>query len=416
MNTLTARSPISIPRQKIKCDEPNFELSDQMHSLCLIPHKDAHSEILKGIHAITQRFHGLRDYEIETILQKIERTFSLPYSQRYVRISQSKQLPRTIYFDCKEKIAYVFLKTKGKLPVADGGFKRGTHVLRILWEGWKVEKAFQLVSHDRKENSAITNQKPLYVRLYNEFEKNGAYGDLIKELLPCHAHFIYDKTKKETNDHIYKVCSIFPYCTTTLTHTHDASPEEKLSYLRDIAYGLKLLHEAGIVHGDIKFENILIHQEKAKLADFDFAFFNCEKEQPLWAAKSYGTREYSAPELLLETTKRKYLPKVDIYALGIIACQIGYEQSPPWCEHIRNWRTTGNSQYLDEAISSQQSMIQLAAIAREDLPTSTTASECIGNLSGLMLHPTPKKRLSAHEVFEKIEYFNEYQPQPQYQQ
>jgi serine/threonine protein kinase len=75
-----------------------------------------------------------------------------------------------------------------------------------------------------------------------------------------------------------------------------------------IADGLKAADEIGLIHGDIKPENILFDEKmQAKLVDFGIASFG-EAEEGIW-----GTPYYIAPEKL---QRQKPDARTDIYSLG----------------------------------------------------------------------------------------------------
>lgn len=90
------------------------------------------------------------------------------------------------------------------------------------------------------------------------------------------------------------------------------STQAKLELSLDIAFGLYAIHQNGIVHGDVKSENILIfqHDEReyvAKVADFGFAMLS----ERTCAVRPQGTFPWQAPEVL----SRQYLSTGDM-ALG----------------------------------------------------------------------------------------------------
>jgi serine/threonine protein kinase len=95
-----------------------------------------------------------------------------------------------------------------------------------------------------------------------------------------------------------------------------------------IAQGLGYLHSQGIVHGDVKEENILIDYKNnrhiAKLCDFGHAKRTKRNRLDM---KFYGTRDCSAPELLpnlraVENDEEPELSfygyKQDVWALGLV--------------------------------------------------------------------------------------------------
>lgn len=89
-------------------------------------------------------------------------------------------------------------------------------------------------------------------------------------------------------------------------------PATALNLGAQIAQGLKAAAEQGLVHGDVKPENILINAEReAKLADFGIAALAGAKA----AANNevWGTPYYIAPETL---RKQKVDLRADIYSLG----------------------------------------------------------------------------------------------------
>lgn len=81
---------------------------------------------------------------------------------------------------------------------------------------------------------------------------------------------------------------------------------------RQVALGLKAASEQGLVHGDVKPENILINEShEAKLADFGIAALmggHAAASNEVW-----GTPYYIAPETL---RKQKVDLRADIYSLG----------------------------------------------------------------------------------------------------
>ena len=89
-----------------------------------------------------------------------------------------------------------------------------------------------------------------------------------------------------------------------------------LAIARQIAQGLDDIHNRGIVHRDIKSQNIMITPlDEAKIIDFGIA--KGEGDANLTATSHFaGTLYYAPPEQILEAVNVDH--RADIYALGIV--------------------------------------------------------------------------------------------------
>ncbi len=90
--------------------------------------------------------------------------------------------------------------------------------------------------------------------------------------------------------------------------------------MSNLLNGLSYLHNLGVVHRDIKLENIMIglgnHLISPKLIDFGLSIVLCPGET---TKDICGTLAYCSPEIVKKTF---YDSKTDIWSLGIVAFSI----------------------------------------------------------------------------------------------
>ncbi|TFK23289.1 Pkinase-domain-containing protein [Coprinopsis marcescibilis] len=92
------------------------------------------------------------------------------------------------------------------------------------------------------------------------------------------------------------------------------SEEETKVLFGQLCLAVAYLHETGIVHRDLKLENVLLDERcRVKLGDFGFTR---EYERGTFMETFCGTTGYAAPEML--QGKKYQGPEVDVWSLGVI--------------------------------------------------------------------------------------------------
>jgi serine/threonine protein kinase len=95
------------------------------------------------------------------------------------------------------------------------------------------------------------------------------------------------------------------------------TPAEAIEWIQTLATCLRVIHKRGIVHHDIKPDNIVFSQNGTiKIADFGVA------------NKDIGTRAYMSPEAFSWDVDCTKDPRIDIYALGVTLMELLSKQNP----------------------------------------------------------------------------------------
>ena len=137
----------------------------------------------------------------------------------------------------------------------------------------------------------ITNGEPV-IQYYETFETNNEFL-IIMDYMP--AGDLYNLLKQNQ-----KLCE-----------------REAALAVKGILQGLKYFQKLGIIHGDIKLENILLSEKnschKLKIAGFCLSCFN--EPVNIGKLRRCGTPGYIAPEIL---DQQAYNHQADVFSVGVI--------------------------------------------------------------------------------------------------
>jgi serine/threonine-protein kinase len=97
---------------------------------------------------------------------------------------------------------------------------------------------------------------------------------------------------------------------------HQMAPRVAMGIARQICRGLEAAHEQGIIHRDIKPQNVLIdHKGEVKLMDFGIARMAEAHEGMTQAGLIVGTPHYMSPE---QVQGKQLDPRSDVYSMGVM--------------------------------------------------------------------------------------------------
>jgi len=139
---------------------------------------------------------------------------------------------------------------------------------------------------------------------------------------------VYDQGRDESDGTVYLVMEYVPGHTLRDTIVKDAplSPERALAVLDPVLSALGAAHRAGLIHRDVKPENVLIATDphsgtsRIKVADFGLAkAVSADTQHTATNGVLIGTVSYLAPELVVE---QRADARADVYAAGVILFEL----------------------------------------------------------------------------------------------
>lgn len=183
--------------------------------------------------------------------------------------------------------------------------------------------------------------------LHKEYARDQTFRDrFLREArtaaLLAHKNIIHiDDFGIEANQPYLVMPYIFGGTLQTVIQNHQSLRlAQVLSYLEDICAALGYAHSKGVVHLDLKPQNLLVHQDDGRLilADFGLAHLLTGNEVLGGESRAFGTPAYMAPEHLMGLPEKRS----DVYALGMLLYQMLTGQLPP--------RTSSQQRYAPSVV------------------------------------------------------------------
>lgn len=241
-----------------------------------------------------------------------------------------------------------YVDSSGVLKVSEevlGYGSHGTLVLRGTFDGRPVAvkrllaEFYSLADHEISLLQTHDTHQNVVRYFYREQQERFILVAL--ELAQCSLHEFIGGTEamRSTDSYTSEMAHALPLCKEPIP---DPSSVDKVELLRQIMLGLEFLHEKGLIHRDLKPQNILLQTTsggscpRVLISDFGLSRKLVEMESSFHAtAKAAGTLGWRAPEIIFNeesvkfheaenkndfdgTGPMKIGKSVDIFAVGLI--------------------------------------------------------------------------------------------------
>lgn len=159
--------------------------------------------------------------------------------------------------------------------------------------------------------------------------------------------------------------------------------DEARDLFKQLASTVQFCHKAGVFHRDLKLENILVTRWKSiRLCDFGLAALDVNGGRVFGSS---GTRQYSAPEVLLHGEDGYDGAKADVFSLGVVLFAMTH-----------GWMPFGRERGEDGMIS-----------ADGEVPFADEITDDLRQLLLRMLSASPVERASLEEILGHPWYVSE---------
>lgn len=198
------------------------------------------------------------------------------------------------------------------------------HIIEELGRGG-MGRVYKAVDTEVNEKIALKLIKPEIAadkKTIERFRNEMKFARKIRHKNVCQ---MYDLSKEEGSSYITMEFVPGDDLKSLIRRMGRLSPGQAISLTKQVCDGLAEAHKLGVVHRDLKPQNIMIDQDgSARIMDFGIAR-SIEGKGITGAGVMIGTPDYMSPE---QVEGKEVDPRSDIYSLGIIIYEMVTGQTP----------------------------------------------------------------------------------------
>ena len=166
----------------------------------------------------------------------------------------------------------------------------------------------------------LINNKEVIVKMFRKYKAGYSNLELFMTELDImknakHPNLVEYIESFEDKDFIYIVMEKLQCSLTHYLNLKSITKQDINSIVYQIGCGLKYLHKIGVVHRDLKMDNVCIGNN-VKIIDFGLSAYISHKQKHTLKC---GTKLYISPEI---TLNQKYDQKTDIWSFGLVIYKI----------------------------------------------------------------------------------------------
>ncbi|KAK4489132.1 hypothetical protein RD792_004926 [Penstemon davidsonii] len=313
------------------------------------------------------------------------------YWLKQIASSQSKLERRLSLGEYKRAISWSKYLVSSGAEIKNGGEEEWSADMSLLYIGNK----FASGRHSRIYRG-VYKQRDVAIKLISQPQEDGELASFLEKQFTSEVALLF-RLRHPNIITFVAACKKPPvFCIITeyypggslRKYLHQQEPYSLplnlvLKLALDIARGMQYLHAQGILHRDLKSENLLLDEDMCvKVADFGISCL----ETQCGSAKGFtGTYRWMAPEMIKE---KHHTKKVDVYSFGIVFWEIFTSLTP-----------------FDDMTPEQAAFAVCQKNARPPLPSS--CPKAFNRLIHRCWSSSPEKRPHFDEIVDKLEKYAE---------